>query len=719
MASNSDLSSVDLAGARARSRRFAVAALLVLYACGGGGAPPAPTNDPDGGDEDVEDAAPRPVRDAGTPKDAGDAASDSGDSGSGSDGGDSSIGDNPNGPLIEVLSPTETDDPNSEAVLSSATVTVRCEVKRNPIGERVDPNAIKVTITDSAGGSVSQRASATSTADVFEAQNVSLADIAHGSVRISCEAADLATVAQKAATVIHSLYDRGPEITLVSPMDEGFVPAGVGPGEDVRVQFRVIPKPLADGDTGAKIGAIKASVSGKTIAKIDPSTVEEGAYSFGLDFNDTQFFSVVPEDISVTIEASNGRSPKPRTVTKTIGVGVDAQGPTITVKSPQRSGGLDAVVSGKVDVLLEVKDTLAGVDPNSLEIRIEKKASDGQPAGKDTYKAMSQGTNYVATFDTGTYPGLASLSITLFARDKVGNETQSNLPVDVDSVPPWISLTPPTVREVNIKTTGNECSGPFDPLGAGDISSVEMIDDLEIVNTAFRPRVLIWDRALTIPNVVTRVAMVTPESPRLYIQHNVSVPLLVDTDQDANHECDTINVSSQNTSLAPVTLTLTAVTPSGGAPPAGSWVEGPPMTFQLQTDFASTPDATGYCAKSVATSFPPPQPLAPDTNMTRIIKHTAQGGGGVVYVDSPSPTGLRNTGKDYQSPRNGWACLVAAATDNAGNAAFSPPIRGCFHSGDPSACMATSPPQCTDGCVIPARFRADAPDAMPRLLFYR
>ncbi|HEX6245409.1 MAG TPA: hypothetical protein VFZ61_31015, partial [Polyangiales bacterium] len=370
----------------------------MVSACGGGGAPPAPI----GPVEDMDAATPEPM-DASERIDASDARTDGS-----SEGGAVS---NPNGPLVKVLSPAATDDPGSEDVVAAGTLTVQCEAKKNAKGERVDVNSVKVSIYagSETKAAVTQKANSTGE-DVFEAQNIDLSTVAHGSIRIECDASDLATMAQRSTDVITTLHDKGPEITFLNPVDKGFVPAGVGMGEDVRVRFRVAARPLGDGDTGAEVDEIKATVGGKPIAKLDPGDTAD-VYTFGLDFADTQLFTVVPSTLSVRIDANNKRAPKPRAVSATLGVGVDSEGPVITVKSPQRSGGLDPVVSGKVDVVLEVKDALAGVNRESVEIRIEKKAAPGETPGKDVYEAEPQGDNYVASFETGTYAGLASLSI--------------------------------------------------------------------------------------------------------------------------------------------------------------------------------------------------------------------------------------------------------------------------------------------------------------------
>jgi hypothetical protein len=283
----------------------------------------------------------------------------------------------------------------------------------------------------------------------------------------------------------------------------------------------------------------------------------------------------------------------------------------------------------------------------------------------------------------------------------VGIESFSSLPIDVDPVAPWISLNPPNVRERRLRGTNDECSGAFDPLGENTPSGrLGMVDDLDVVGPAFRPMALLWDRPLVIQNAISTTAMIDPETAKFYVQHNLDVPLLVDSDNDPNHECDAVKDGTAPMGKAPTVMVLQGILSTGTAP--------------VPLDMTSPPDVSGEACKPTSGNV---LPLADDTVLTRIIDHTAQGGSPVVWAFKPAlPGQLRSTGFDYQSDQGGWACLTAAAKDYAGNYAFAPPQRICFNI--KGADCNTAPPTCTDGCVIPAQFQAGAPGAMPPLLYY-
>jgi hypothetical protein len=668
----------------------------LLAACGGdGGAQAAPIGrEEDSGTPTV------------TPKDAG-AADAKADAASVS---------NPNGPVLSVVTPTPTDDPSSSDVISASAISVRCEVRKNPKGEIVDPTSVKVSIYqgEMTKAVLTQKATATGEADLYEAQNINLSDVAHGTIRIECEAADLGSKVERSMQSITTLLDKGPAIAFLSPMEKGYVSAARklgSQGIDVSIRFRVSPQPLGEDDPGAAVTEVKAMVAGKQVPKIEPSTVEKDVYTFSLNFEDKTFFTVIPPSLSIRIEATNARS-MPRVSSAVLNVGVDAVGPVITVKQPLGSGGGLPVVSGKVDVILTVSDALAGVKNDSVEVRI---ATD-VPNMPVTYIAsqISPGT-YAASFETGRFPNRAILNISLAATDQVGIETITSMNVDVDSVPPWISLDPPNVREYYPKAqAGPQCTGSFDPLGALDPSGsyMGMVNDLDVIAKAFRPAALLWDRPLSIPNVVSTVALIDVTTPKFYIQHNTSVPLLIDSDQDANHECDRINTSTEDTSKAPAALVLSALAPVGVAYPAGNWVA--PNSFV--EDLTTAPSVEGLCHTTPPGVYPGQAPLAVDTVLRRIIRHTVQGGAPVVFVNNPAASGLRSTGLDYQGAQPGWACLAATAKDRAGNSAFSPPLRVCFKF-DGETCT-SPPPTCTDGCVIPALFSATAEGRMNTVLTY-
>jgi hypothetical protein len=174
----------------------------------------------------------------------------------------------------------------------------------------------------------------------------------------------------------------------------------------------------------------------------------------------------------------------------------------------------------------------------------------------------------------------------------------------------------------------------------------------------------------------------------------------------------------EDVSKVPTIKVLSPVKSVGAAIPSGYWTQTTPTTFTFTEDMSADPNVTGLC-KSISATYGSPKTVSDDTTITRIIHHTVPGTGNeVVYADSPSSSGVGSTGVDYYPPP-GWACLVVAAKDNAGNLGFSAPMRVCAQRMG-YTCDASPPASltCTDGCSIPAKFARDASNAMPRVLQY-
>lgn len=673
------------------------AALLLCACTGGGGAPPAPLDD-----LDLDAASPRPdsgLRNDGGNRDGGrDGASEAG-----SDGGADL------GPLLEVLAP------EAESVIVGSTLSARCRVERNPDGEPVNPSSVKVALFagEETTAFVTQVATSTNEADVFKA-DVALAAAPHGAIRVECSADDVAQAKHHSNLSVAALVDRGPLISFLNPTQNGFVQAGDGPGEDVRVRFKVEPRPLMDDDEGADVNDVAVTVAGKAISGIEESSTEEYVYSFGLDFSDATMFTVIPDTLSIRVDARNVRDPA-ASASGSIAVGVDSQGPEIVVRSPVSVSGAEPIVSGKVDIIIEVEDELAGVDAASVEMLISV-------LGQSTrhYPTESLGSNrYSTTFEVGEYPDSSSLTLNFVARDNVGIESTASFGIRIDDQPPWVSLVPGPVRDYSVKTPLNECSGPFDPLG-------DAPDDGDKVQKAMRLRALAWDRARRVSGQnVLHYALVDQASVDIVVQHNTDVPLLINSKGIPGGACDAVNIRPAG-QTAPVVIELDFIAPSGAAPLGGTFVEsspGGPLVFQ--SNLSEDPDVSGTCTPKGGT---PPAALCFNPAMTRIIKHAVPGAVPAVYGINVQPSIC--TGDYYSNPAPGPLCMVAQARDNAGNVAFSAPIKLCaeFADGEDGDTIdgidevvscpdgALDDVVCTDGCVLPTKFGPNATDRMPSLL---
>lgn len=280
----------------------------------------------------------------------------------------------------------------------------------------------------------------------------------------------------------------------------------------------------------------------------------------------------------------------------------------------------------------------------------------------------------------------------IFASDNAGNKTAQPWVMRLDTVPPWVSLTPPNVREF---ATGT-CSGSFDPVGEGSP------DDGEVVGDAPRFRALVWERGIKIPLAPeVYLSGVAARSVKLYVQPAdpaIAQPLLLDLDGDSAHLCDTINVTPlPPLSRAPFISDFEPLQLGGSRPQAEP-------SFPA---FEPIPP-TGSCSAFTGAQ---PSTRCVDSEMRYILPHTAAGVGSVIYSHEPTTgTSVGCTGRSIQpSVGSGWLCVIAAARDNSGNLGVSKPLR-VFRCRAEDDCAATPvgsvlpPPTnltCTDGCTLP------------------
>ena len=670
---------------------------MAAAACGSDSAPPAPFSDAGGT---------RPpytgVKDAGPDADAALQAEGA--------------------PLVTVMSPLDAPDPTSENVLVEGSVAVQCAVEKAADGDEINPESvqIKLYVDEEVEPRLSVKATSTSTEGVYE-NTLPLSEIPTGVIHVECSAEDASEDKRAGRAFANTFVDHGPTISFLHPSQGNFVAAGDGDGEDVRVRVQVEASPLADSDPGAEVAEVRAWVGGLEIAEVAPSATEDNVYTFGVDFNDKALFkSGIPETFDVRISATNQRSPSAATAIAELSVGVDQSGPTISLISPAlRRNSQDPIVSGKVDVVVEVVDDLGQVVPGSVVLEING------PGGLESYTTTSRGNDiYETSFQTASYEGMSKLELNIKAKDSAGYLSTLSQSIYIDTVPPWISLDPLPVREAISITTpgpsGNDwrCSGDFDPLGD------EAINDRQITQSRqFLPRAIVWDRAIEVGALSQEVgsidyyAMINgsdDQAVQLYVQQDTAIPLIIDTDGDGL--CDAINTEPADATKAPVLIKLEPITPAGTAPRS---ISGNPVVTDFTDDPLVTIDGSaGYFRCDPDNTTNPPAELCEATTLTRALKHTVvtSSASPVIYAPKPEKE-VACVGSKYESPKTGWICLAVRANDAVGNEGLSEPIRVCvYDSNDPSKCPgnpgdvlasdAELPAglSCTDTCTMPDHF---------------
>lgn len=270
-------------------------------------------------------------------------------------------------------------------------------------------------------------------------------------------------------------------------------------------------------------------------------------------------------------------------------------------------------------------------------------------------------------------PGAAVVFPTLSvrARDLVGNEGSLGIEVVLDYTAPIASLDPPPLREMrfNSDTGVFECSLEFDPLGDDASNDGQRVAQL----AEFRAR--IEDRGNWAPStsgVVLYAAGVKEASAQLFVLGGATTngvrgdALVIDSDGDG--VCDDINPAvkpgpTPDSSHA-VVVNLVGIKPDG-------------------VSLFSDDDYSGYatCGPPDSSDTEIPPALCPlSSGIQRVIKPVI-GDEPVIYgippLDDFSCMGLPFDLLANNIPE-GWLCLAIRVEDAVGNAAVSRPIRVCY-----------------------------------------
>jgi hypothetical protein len=598
----------------------------------------------------------------------------------------SDAGVDPLAPIVEFVSPAPASDPNGDTVITDSTVVVRCRAKRGTVvnAAAVDKTSIKITLEQADDATKVTTAAINALSNDEYEGTFELGKRPNGLLRFHCTALDTGSKVKTSRATLETLIDLGPTIEVMEPSLKIYALKARVP-----IEFLVTPSPLGDSDNEQAVHEVKLTVGGVDIP-VEASTVKAGLYQTSVDFDDRVRFPVPPSAVQISISASDQRSPVAATRVQNIDLGIDAAGPTIKIENP-RDG---EIVHGNRALEVTVTDP-SGVQTSSLVATFNK-------APMTNPNWVGTAPKFSTTFDTGSFGiELTQLTINVTVSDTVGNESTASIGVKLDNRPPVLSLDPPDIFEV--KKSGY-CSAAFDPLGD------DAPNDLEYVSNSARYRVLVEDDTnhplgTTNESPFVYLAGVDKASVTLYMQHDVSVPLLIDASADSNHHCDEINNGDKvPVAKHPISLLLSPVNPSNGGPwyPKFDAMNSANLTC-YDPNGASTDSGKRVCDNWN------------DADMRRVVFGRSADHPPAVYGYRPANACMAEfAGESWELlgvvPQEGWICLAARAVDVKGNIGVSAPLRICWDDpakpGEP-ACKTdkSNPPSCTDGCTINANQR--------------
>jgi hypothetical protein len=610
----------------------------------------------------------------------------SGDSNTPGDSGAGGAGSSELAPSVRVTAPSAATDPDADELVTGDEVTVTCLVKpsRADGAGPLDEGSVVLALLDAEGVEVEAKpGNPTTTADEYS-NTFSLTDVPAGKLGFSCSAADEGE--HRARDEIYSLLDKGPTISFTAPLQD----SAHALTDLLDVEFTVEPTRLADKDEGAAVAAVKLQLGGVEIENLSESEVagSPGRYHLQVNLADSALFKPAPNGpLPIVVTASNSRKTAV-TAIKTQHASIDGAGPDIIIVNPVDKD----VVGGKVTLEFTAADAIAGVDPKTVVVSLNKVAYPYDAKG-DAWDFNINTSTFKFQFDSREIKtSKVQITVNITAKDLVGNAATAGVTASailfLDNFPPSVDLDPLNVRSVNLD---NECSKSFDPVG----SSAE--NDLGKIALAGRFRALVWENTNYDPEIqIQHPAGTDPKTVRIFLGKNLAEPILIDKDHDGI--CDDVRdkESAESLGLGPLSPT--------GQP----W-------YEQDDDVAPTAAALECVTKT--SDAPDKLCLAESSDMWQVVGGFMGNEPGV-YAASAS-SGLECTGIDWElgsligANDDGWICVVARAEDYVHNIGVSRPLRLCVDKPQPEGMPEITPacanssvdaPSCTDNCTAPPRW---------------
>ncbi len=573
------------------------------------------------------------------------------------------------GPAVTILQPTAPTDLTAAQIVTESSVIVQCQV--DSTGDPIDDSSVVIRVNGVDDATVTP-AIANRGDGLFEA-TADVSSFPNGMLQVTCEASDAGPRGPCTAASVETFVDLGPVIQMIFPSASGSVFSG-----GMTVLYSIALSPVSEDDTGlsALSDIPQTVVAGQSIA----TALEAGSqdtFSAPVDFDDPMLY-VTPLDgnYQLIVNATNQRGV---TRTETIDFTVDADGPTITIEEPT----LGEVVGGTTDVVATISDS-SGIDPTQVSFYIGANQFEMEPVAGST-------TQFRGSFDANQYPAsIGEVDIFVVAVDSAGNETAAFVSVELDVVPPQLSLDPPMVREGQEEDALIQCSTQFDPVGPSAISRGDIITPISFI------RARVEDRGNVSASFKSGLDQ---QSVQVWILDDASQALVIDTDGDPNNFCDALNPdilpgnAAGNTPA--VAIDLLPIAPTGTA------YYSETETFPPQYSFCSAGDASSS-----------PDPVCDGFQLTRVCPDNREPSGTIPAIFSKGPilpVYCIGDPWDWQtalSGSEGPACMVVTAQDERGNFNVSEPIEVCFSATfgplpDGHPCLGFNPDSfnCSDGCV--------------------
>lgn len=591
---------------------------------------------------------------------------------------------------MRIVSPIGTLDPNAPGVLVADQADVECTAEAARVaGATVDVATTSVVMYAEGDDEPIAAASNTRT-DTGVIARFNLNALPAGIVHFECTAQDESTVAVTGTSQrLTTLLDRGPAVTFLEPASG----TAVALKDPLRISIKVIPNPLDPTDTLAETKSVKLLVDDREVAAVETAP-GSNTYVSTVSLNDTNIFPVSDTPNGLTAVRAVVTDLRGATTEPTIDINVDGAPPVVSVVSPT-SG---SVVGGNIVLRFSYRDPSTvggtdlgtGLDPAATVVTLNSVAYPYDPTST-RWAHNPSGFEYTFTFrQSDLVASKAQATLNIAVADVAGNEAPgaASVTIYIDNEAPFVSLDPPTVRESYFVADWYRSSA-FDPLG-------EAVNDLAIVYGGANFRAFVVDRANEpVPGATEIVyARVDQDTVRLWLQDEVTEPLLKDTDNDGM--CDSINQGSLDKQARALTLTV--------VPPSVSTNDHAPgvVAADVPVDdirFWDAPAVGEFLQSRIGVNE---RLCGGNSDMTYVVQAGLEPSvDPAVFGHIPTSTGLGCTGRYWEfaaaidrEVRDGWICLAAQARDKAGNLGISRLMQLCYD--DPST---TAVPTCAENRI--------------------
>ncbi|MDB4966926.1 MAG: hypothetical protein JWN44_2615 [Myxococcales bacterium] len=551
-------------------------------------------------------------------------------------------------PVVTIISPAAGAEVQYDTLIIKVTVT-------SPSSTLISSGSVQITVTPPGGGIVTAPMFLTAVADTYQGQ-IDIDNVPSGTASFTVSAADIAGL--KGSATGSYIHDHGPTLTFAKP-------TATSVKGTVSVEI-LVDDPIHPITMLSQVKAGIRTSNDITLTQVMGASPFRVAATVDL----TQYNPSLDGPQIITAQATNSKG----TIGKALkSFTVDNAGPNIVITQPAAGTFVGGVIEIKADITdpTKVNDgSVVAVFGGSLatSVNLTRLAND---TFHGFFDVRSLGKNYV----------LPELSVR--ADDTLGNHGETGEEIIVDTTKPWLTMDSNIKLRVGKADPGGalECSSTTSPLGS------DAAHEGQVVQQIVTLRARIEDHGNFAPGLaVERFSGIDDPTVTMYAMPDDGTPLAVDTDGDTF--CDDVNPTLVPTtdvmmSGEALALSMKSMTVKDGADFRFDATHTPTTrggTCVVGTDPDCPPVGCSYVGDT-SNANPPPR-LCVTTNQTYALSYSGSFLPAIWTVPPVSTAECAGFQLDTLNRLpEGPTCVIARATDKAGNTNVSFPLHICIDRG--------------------------------------